>query len=164
MRSIVTLVAAAIFLLGLGATVQCPGEGAARHQRALSSGDVQLLGFTETEVFGDLQLFRMTLACQEEFPESRVCESQEILATVDIPYLPEYAYAWVRPTYVTNTFDASGAKQPGSFSMNCLQWTTQVSQRGLTVGDHGWLFPLPCNVERPIACCGEVQHVHPWRD
>ena len=70
----------------------------------------QLVGFTSTTHTGDEGVLRFTLACQAEFAGSRMCSSQEVLDTTDVPS-GLGGYAWVRTTFQPTgslKLDASG--------------------------------------------------------
>ena len=72
---------------------------------------VQLVGFTTAGFQGDEGVLGYTRACQQEFPESRMCTSVEVLETTDVPALS--GDAWVRPVSQVSdsvALDASGVK------------------------------------------------------
>ena len=71
----------------------------------------QLVGFTSELRTGASGVLNFTLACQAEFPGSRMCTSVEVMETTNVPAgLPPRA--WVRPVFEVSTFterDSSGA-------------------------------------------------------
>jgi hypothetical protein len=48
----------------------------------------QLVGFTSATYTGDSGVLGLTLACQDEFPASRMCNSVEVMETTTIPTDP----------------------------------------------------------------------------
>ena len=69
----------------------------------------RLVGFSDLEFYGDGGVIAFTQACQDVFPRSRMCTSNEILLTVNYPAGPVLADpsdftkplgGWVRPTFV----------------------------------------------------------------
>ena len=121
----------------------------------------ELVGFTSDTFQGDQGVLGFTLACQAEFPGSRMCDTQEIFKTVNVP--PGLVGdAWVnpvlRPLASTSTvsLDISGvANSPGSHT--CYGWAT-TSSTGLTVGVGGQIGPFSnCNTLHSVSCCAPVE-------
>jgi hypothetical protein len=113
----------------------------------------QLVGFTNETFDGATGVLGFTLACQQEFPNSRFCTTEEVMSTVSVP-VGLVGDAWVRPIFISVGVDASGA----SGTIACNGWT-QPSSRGMTVTPEGG-FPSGgdnCDVARPIACCAPVE-------
>ncbi len=130
-----------------------------------ASATLQLVGFTTEEFLGDAGLFTLTLACQAEFPGSRMCTSIEILNTFDVPS-GLVGEAWVRPSHVP--VSASGVSTGGihvgdasgvinQTTLSCNGWSKLFSGTGLTVDStgafNGEIACLPENI-RSVACCG----------
>lgn len=115
---------------------------------------VQMVGVSTQSLLGDAGVFGMTLACQQTFPESRMCTSEEILSTFQVPSL--LSEAWVRPT----AFGASGDVSGINFSvrdLSCDGWDDDGSgSHGLTVSPHGAFNNTLCNTARPAACCALI--------
>lgn len=137
------------------------------------SKQFQLVGFSSRAVSGNAGLFEMTRACQESFEASRVCTSEEVMSTVEIPELSAQN-AWVRPSFKpigtggpASLADASGSASvdagaealPGDLS--CRGWTRTNDYSGLTVNDDGGFQPQVCGASRPVACCALIRVPEP---
>ena len=108
-----TVLAAGILgALAMGAQVQCSQADAHPPSISTPSKTFQMVGASTEEVTGDVGVFGMTLACQADFPVSRMCTSEEVMNTVTVP-LGQSDSAWVRPS-----FQPTGA----SPAMNDPQW------------------------------------------
>ncbi len=131
----------------------------------------QLVGFSSSTLNGNAGVFAMTKACQEDFPESRMCTSEEVMNTVTIPSITAQN-AWVRPAIrsigtggVAVLADASGRDsgiQAGSdpSDLTCRGWTDNGFQ-GLTVTTSGGFVPQVCTARRPVACCALIRVPEP---
>ena len=124
-----------------------------------TTGRFQLVGFTTTTHLGNTGVLGFTAACQAEFPESRMCSSQEILSTTVLPSSLS-GKAWVQPTIlpgdVNNVIDASGVRS-NVFGISCDGWST-IGFTGLTV-DGGGSFNsslAACVIPRSVSCCAVV--------
>ena len=77
----------------------------------------QLVGFTSSSALpADTGVLGFTLECQKEFPESRMCTSEEVMETTAVPSSLQFT-AWLRPSFAPigivdsrffGTRDASG--------------------------------------------------------
>ena len=80
---------------------------------------MQLVGFTTASVDSDVGIFGFTVACQAEFPASRMCSSRELMETVALPQLGTFANgALVRPVFLahgSNSFPFVDDSVPGGF-------------------------------------------------
>ena len=65
-------------------------------QNQASSSPLQLVGFTSTIHNGGLGLFGFARLCQLEFPDSRMCTTQEAANSINIPAGLPAGNAWVR--------------------------------------------------------------------
>jgi hypothetical protein len=129
----------------------------------------QLVGFTTATFTGGQGVLGFTLACQQEFADSRMCTSLEILETTKVPG-GLAGEAWVRPTITTDlptagtVVDASGVSAVPDF-LSCDGWRDNGStpfSNGLVVDGAGrfrsrftTLF-TECGVARAVACCAPV--------
>ena len=78
-------------------------------QNQASSAPLQLVGFTRTTHNGGLGLFEFARLCQLEFPDSRMCTTEEAANSIKIPTgLPE-GNAWVRPVLQSTGGDSDRA-------------------------------------------------------
>ena len=142
----------------------CPGQCQADCTCLPAAGgsleDLQLVGFTSATFTGDQGVLGFTLACQVDFPASRMCNSVEVMETVIIP-AGLTGTAWVRPVIeaaAASMFlvDASGIFTSGSNS--CIGWSVAGDTGGLFVSSTGQ-FATPgraCAVARAVACCALV--------
>jgi hypothetical protein len=131
---------------------------------------VQLVGFTSATFPGTQGVLAFTLACQQEFANSRMCSSLEILETDAVPG-GLAGEAWVRPSLVVanapsgTVIDASGVAATAD-RMTCDGWRgapqTGLIASGLVVDASG-RFRVPglnideCGIARSIACCAAVE-------
>jgi hypothetical protein len=113
-----------------------PPAGAARFQ---------LVGFTAAALSATSGVLGFTGACQAEFPESRMCTLQDILATVALPDLAiGTASAWIDPG------ERAGPE--------CEGWTRSSSgDFGLTLNKNGGYRREACDLVISVACCAPVE-------
>ena len=128
----------------------------------------QFVGVTAATFTGNKGVGTFTLACQQEYPGSRMCTSQEILWTTDWPPQPAVPFvAWVHPTFVAtsaSSVDVSGldGHLPTFPDLTCGGWAA-LNLRGLAVnsdpstGKYGTFSIEPCNTAASIACCVPVE-------
>lgn len=129
--------------------------------------DAELVGFSsERFTGGRTGVLGYTRACQADFPGSRMCTSEEVLRTVNVPSLP-VTKAWVLPSFqpIAPTsdglvaLDASGKANQTIRNFTCSSWISNDSQTfGLTVivDDTGRVGSFDfgnCAAERSVACC-----------
>jgi hypothetical protein len=117
---------------------------------------LQLLGFTSASVAATGPL-ALTAACEAEFPESRICTSEEVIKTRSVPQSLS-GRAWVLPAFQpidSALVDASGLFG-GVGSFNCQSWQA-LGGTALTMDGNGAFFPNVCSEPRPVACCGVPQ-------
>lgn len=119
--------------------------------------DFELVGFTSTTHLGGTGVLGLTVACQAEFSDSRMCTSVEVMQTVNVPG-GLTGNAWVRPVFVptidTRTSDASGVESSGSTTpyLTCNGWTGAF--QGLTVNSDGGFSKVDCaTTPLAVACC-----------
>lgn len=117
----------------------------------------QLVGFTSTLHLGDTGVLGFTLACQAEFPGSRMCTSAEVVETTNVPATLS-GEAWVRPSIKAANgglvFDESGVAE--AWITGCQGWSSTSSTNGflgLTVDDAGRFRDADCAPPRPVSCC-----------
>ncbi len=114
-----------------------------------SPPNFRLVGFTSATVGTTSGLFALVRACQIEFPGTRVCQLDEVLATTNIPDLssagtPE---AWLMKSFT----------DPPP-SEDCWGWTWDTGSRSAwAVTTRGSYYLLPCGLQRSVACCGQMR-------
>jgi hypothetical protein len=127
----------------------------------------QLVGFTAATLSGQSGVLALTLACQVEFPGSRMCASGEVIKTVSIPEnLNLNGMAWVRPSLVPHTspgdlvVDASGySNTVYRGSLSCGGWAPQAgsgSDLGLALTVDGSFRESSCQLPIAVSCCALV--------
>ena len=124
---------------------------------------MQFVGRTTDAFNGAQGVLTYSVACQTDFgPGHRMCTSEELLDTVDLPTLTG-GPSWVRPTFVpagggsSAVFvDISGVSSASNSSLfACNGWISANSAfTGLTVDAGGSFDLLACNASRTVACCG----------
>ena len=127
----------------------------------------QLVGFTSATYTGDTGVLGFTRGCQAEFGLSRMCTSEEVVETVDVPNVATSDPAWVRPTFEPVSAgpggisasrvvaDVSGIHADFPRELSCEGWHS--SGTGLAVDGDGRFGKLSCtNAPRPLACCAPV--------
>ena len=141
-----------------------PGEGPVPLPEPLpqtfnapAMGTFQLVGFTRGTYDGTRGTLNYALACQAEFPNSRMCSADEIRNTVAVPPAPGKGAAWVEAQsraclQITNA-PREGAEEPN----NCQGWRSNASSElGMAIDladKYGALGPLGCDQMLRIACC-----------
>ena len=121
----------------------------------------QLVGFTSAAMLGNTGVLGFTLACQAEFPDSRMCTTQEVVETVVVPSLsgPD---AWVRPVFImdpeTGRYAETISGEVGTAQiLNCSGWKIGVAgQRGFAATATGSFELRGCFEALPVACCALV--------
>ena len=130
-----------------------------------AAGNMELVGFTTVTTLPNIGLFAMTELCQVDYLDSRMCTSEEIMKTVNIPVLPSDTKAWVQPVITTRVSseytDISGIT--GTYSVSCSNWSyigNPPILNGLTVTNLGVLGNVTCHAPGsilPVACCAPAQ-------
>jgi len=109
------------------------------------------VGFTTTGWTGGSGILIYNIACNNDFPGSRMCDAEEVAKTVNTPNPIDYAFGtvgWVRPSLA----DANNVLTTSD--EDCDDWTsTSGNGLGLFVEIYGIMKPVPCNASRPVACC-----------
>ena len=125
-----------------------------------AAGNLELVGFTIATTVGGIGLFGMTKLCQAEYVGSRMCTSEEIMKSINIPELPSDSYAWVQPVIIStdssrNYIDLSGIK---GYQITCNNWSIgNASNSGFGVNHIGQFIRPSCNEIIPVACCAPAQ-------
>lgn len=143
-----TALAAAV-LLSLMASAQL---GRAKGSR--QPPGFHLVGFTTATFTGGEGVLGFTHACQQQFPNTRMCTSREVMATTGLP-VGLTGQAWVRPSFSPNgiqSVDASGI-EGDSQSLTCRGWSNPSTQSGLLVDDAGRFSAGECGSAHAVACC-----------
>ena len=134
-------------VLAASAGAQLPGSPGPAIS-AGSSGPAGFLGLTVESRAGDLGgSFGADLLCQRAFPQSHMCQYDEI-APGQLSALLPYD-AWIGPPrsigWASNLKTASGS---------CREWHTGTVGLGTVLDKSGGLRLLPCSIPRRLACCG----------
>ena len=122
----------------------------------------QLVGFTTATFTGGEGVLGFTLACQAEFPGSRMCSSVEVMGTTVVP-ASLTGEAWVRPVMVpfalasggAHVLDAAGIVGSPS-QIGCDGWRTGTGNTGLSIYADGRFTRLACYTPRAVTCCAPV--------
>lgn len=132
----------------------------------------QLVGFTSQEVRGSEGRFTFNEVCQAQWEGTRMCTTQEVIQTVEVPVLGE-GPALVQAVPISasgSLIDASGISL-GSFRYNtCVDWSSDngsplvVTNTGHIQEDESGYRPscgvdsgaFQCSCPLPVACCGLV--------
>ena len=98
----------------------------------------------------------MTELCQADYPDSRICTSEEYAKTITFPgAIPNTTYAWIIPSVATGT--GTGTVRDvfsGKNALNCEGWRTVGDNTdGLSVNGVGSFFFNTCNTLLPVSCC-----------
>ena len=119
---------------------------------APASPRFELVGFTSSTFDGGEGVLGFTLACQAEFSGSRMCNSVEVMETVNVP-VGLTGEAWVRPVFEGEN-DNSGAIS--SFgNLGCTGWSNTL-HHGLVVNSSGSFRDRQCFEFHSVACCAPV--------
>lgn len=111
-----------------------------------SDAPFRLVGFTTTLFPGSRGVLNYTLACQTQFPDSRMCTFEEISDTVVVPEAPGIGYAWMRMS-----------------STNCRDWTSSsADDDGVAIslgcdGCYGGAWIRSCDTPLAVACCAPLR-------
>jgi hypothetical protein len=116
----------------------------------------QLVGFTSATFTGGTGVLGFTLACQAEFPASRMCTSVEVMETIQLPLEMPVASAWLRPVFqgTSSPLDASGIAGT-AIDLSCNSWRA-TNGSGLSVNSAGQIEFAGCVNPYQIACCALV--------
>ena len=123
---------------------------------------MQLVGFTIAALPANTGVLGFTVACQDEYPGSRMCNSVEVMETITVPRgFTVAAGAWVRPVYMPGGFTVMDASGRGSnlsgASLVCDGWSsTGTVDLGLSVTPSGRFRANSCGATQGVACCAPV--------
>jgi len=143
---------------------------------AAQPSEMVFVGFTTATIeidgfYRGNSLFAMTKLCQAEYENSRMCTSEEVMKTVNIPELPDFIpyprstsiidWGWVQPVITSIYVNEDGeifyvdiSGQSGKHGLNCNNWTVPRSDwGGLAVNVIGNFEAPGCNRVGPVACC-----------
>ena len=101
----------------------------------------------------------MTQLCQAEFVDSRMCTSEEIMKTVNIPDLPANTVAWIQAivTSKVNTDFGDISGRTTYMRPNCQNWSS-LNYSGLVTSNLGIIDAVDCATNIiPVACCAPAQ-------
>ena len=134
---------------------------------------LQFVGFSTRVLPGGEGAMHMTLACQETFPNSRVCNSEEVVETlvlpdeVRVPVSQPAPFAWVRPTEIAGRGASIGIEtivglQKDVEKLTCAGWNESTANslsanEGLSVNRHGQFVLSSCGSNLKVACCAVVE-------
>jgi len=118
----------------------------------------QLVGFTRATYTGAMGgNFGVTQKCQLEFPNSRMCSLEEVMATTSIPSSLA-GNAWTHPDPRTTSSSVILDASVEPISNNCRMWRVADDSRvHLVSADGAREIPeVICSTAHPIACCALV--------
>ncbi len=134
-----------------------------QNQASCNSGP-QYVGFSSATFDGGQGVVTYTGACQQSFPGSHMCTSEEFLNTTAYPAVS--GSGWIRPVYVpvtvtggaststiTESADMSGKIDEGTSGLACRGWNTTQGANGLTVDAAGRFQTQNCSTINAVACC-----------
>lgn len=140
---------------------------------------MQYVGMSTRLFNGGEGVLQMTRACQETFPGSRMCSSDEVVKTTELPdevSLPASQpapFGWVRPSAIVGRGNNIGiettvALQSDVEKFSCAGWNTSTStalsaNSGLTVNRHGQFVLSGCSGTLKVACCAVVESAENWQ-
>jgi hypothetical protein len=134
-------------------------------QVLIPSGTIQVVGYTGAQLPANRGILNMTCACNAEFPGSRLCTVDEVLASFVPPEPPrdvELAYLWVRSAG-TVAGQLLGRTAPETAAVDCRGWTSASKDDqgvAMAVGPQhacfGGMVEVACDHELALACCGLV--------
>lgn len=133
---------------------------------------MQFVGFSTGPVRGGDGILHMTLACQETFANSRVCDSEEVVETtvlpanVSVPASQPAPFGWVRPSAIVGRganigIETTIALQGDVERFSCAGWNNSSSSTlsaitGLTANRHGQFVLTSCASSLKVTCCAVV--------
>ncbi len=128
------------------------------------TSNIQLVGFTTATATGDAGILTFHKLCFAEFPGSRMCTSDEIVATIDPPLTAGTEYAWVHSVLVaslasrSSVFDSLGIEYELGFNHrpNCAGWAYTGPFGPVIATDSGSATVHACTEANRIACCAPV--------
>lgn len=138
--------------------VEVPAEPA-----VAAPAGIHVVGYTAATTPANRGILNMTRACQHEFPGSRVCTVDEVLASFIVPEVTsscEGTYVWVQSvgTVASKLFGATLADNTSA--VDCHGWTsTSREDLGVVIalgsehGCYGGIVQVTCNQELALACC-----------
>lgn len=114
-----------------------------------------LVGFTNATFTGDAGYLNYNRACAAEFSRARMCDTEEIVKTVNPPTFfspPGGDLAWVRPSLADSDAVLADSKA------DCNNWKSLAGdglavQNGSISQGYGHISPVRCDVARPVSCC-----------
>jgi len=132
------------------------------------AADFDFVGYSSATTTGVVGIQQMHATCQADFPQSRMCSSQEILDSPSLPPAPgppPYERAWIAPSIRgavagpdgARVVDASGL-EANADAVSCDAWRSFT--HGLTYTPNGGtansISTLSCSTAVPVACCERV--------
>ena len=126
----------------------------------------RLVGFTTSTATGSVGLTRLHELCHSEFSGSRMCTTEEIVASVDPPLATDREFAWVHTTIVASSdhanslFDVTGKllSLDQAVSPNCDGWSYPNTTTVAITTDTGAAILRSCADANRVACCGRFTH------
>lgn len=135
---------------------------------SLATTKPQFIGFSTASLNGGQGVISYTNACQQDFADSHMCNSEEFLNTTSYPIVS--GAGWIKPVFVPmvastgssgvfNAYhDASGyvhiSPSGSNYGMTCNGWgSEETGRRGLFVDSNGRFNVAACNEGHSVACC-----------
>ena len=121
--------------------------------------EFEFVGFSSASARGSDGILKLTRMCQADYANSRVCTSEEVAATINLPDVTTGG-GWVRPTAIggrgANTgYDIITGVQDDVEELTCSGWSDRT-ESGLTVSSDGQFRLLGCSQAASAACCVRV--------
>lgn len=131
------------------------GVGVFMTASSVYGGD--FLGFSSATPDGAAGYRGMMDACQASFPDSRICNSREMIESGALAP-NEGSSAWVQPYWVpggSGAYDITGSPITTPGNLTCNAWGSSSSDdTGLSVHGGAYNFgPVSCDHAQPVACC-----------
>jgi hypothetical protein len=143
---------------------------------AAGSGELQLVGFTTTTTTGDAGILNLSRMCAQEFKNSRICTTEEVVRSVDPPPPPASpgpTAAWVHATFRSSlvfpaaqgdanegslyVFDPTGGTRETRVSATCDGWTDSTTNGTVVRFDpYGEIADTECDQSLRVSCCAAV--------
>ncbi len=124
----------------------------------------QHVGNSSGTAYGNKGIRTMTALCQIDYPDARMCTTEEYVKTTNLAPASPGTYAWVNPThfvglsgdnnYMTADIYSGLNSNEGPRGLNCQGWAqTSHSFYGVVVDAVGKFGRSSCSSSNAVACC-----------
>ena len=113
----------------------------------------RVVGFSSTQMQGNVGILGMYSACQSDFGSTaRMATTEEIFLTPELT--AQAGTGWVRPTFtVGSSADAISARSNSPNGITCNSWSTNFHVNGQVVdGDKYTMHVGDCGIARSVVC------------